>query len=135
MSRKITWKCSVCGMLQRKEPLRSLSDHMKASHDMVWSDAKETYVQDNSPKNAIDIKDVRSIKGRVFRVVETKGNLCKSDLWCRLDWADDDWRLTFFDSFRGADHSWKPLESLNSKQMKLAHEAIQYSIRLTTEDD
>jgi len=84
---------------------------------------------------SIEIDSVRSVRGRIFRVRLRDGLACKTSLWCRLDWHNDDWRLTFYDSFRGADHDWKPLESLNTVQMKLAAEAIVYATRFLSEDD
>jgi hypothetical protein len=47
----------VCGMPQRKEPHRRLSEHMEAKHDMVWSDEHNKYVKKQSDQKPIESKD------------------------------------------------------------------------------
>jgi hypothetical protein len=47
MARRLdfSWRCPVCKMHQRKEPHRSLREHMEASHGMVWSDEQNKYIK------------------------------------------------------------------------------------------
>ena len=75
--------------------------------------------------NILIAKSTR-LKGKTFRVAAMEDGACQNTLWCRVDWHDDDWRVAFYDSFRGADHDWKPLESLTRGQMGLAAKAIEH---------
>ena len=52
-----SWKCPVCKMHQRKEPRRSLSEHMAAAHDMVWSDEQNEYIRKQADQKPIESKD------------------------------------------------------------------------------
>jgi len=79
------------------------------------------------------IDESHKLIGKIFRVAEFGRRACKKCLWCRVDWHNDDWRLTFFDSFRGADHDWKPLQSLNKSQIWLAAKAIEHVQQWLTE--
>lgn len=83
----------------------------------------------------IRIDESKKLHGKTFRVAMFKGCSCQHSLWCRIDWHNDDWRLTFFNSFRGADHDWQPLQSLNSKQMELAGKAIEHVQKWFKDDD
>ena len=47
----------MCKMHQRKEPHRSLSEHMDARHDMRWSDEQNKYVKKQSDEKPIEFKD------------------------------------------------------------------------------
>lgn len=83
----------------------------------------------------IRIDESKKLYGKTFRVALFNGCSCRYSLWCRIDWHNDDWRLSFFDSFRGADHDWRPLQSLNSRQMELATKAIEHAKQWLVEDD
>lgn len=41
--KKRLWKCSVCGISERKEPHRSLDAHMVYSHGMSWNGSHGRY--------------------------------------------------------------------------------------------
>jgi hypothetical protein len=47
--RKLTWKCAICGMTDRREPHRRLSDHMEVIHGQVWCDKLQKYVLKTNP--------------------------------------------------------------------------------------
>lgn len=51
-----SWKCAVCGMHQRKEPHRSLGEHMESEHAMVWSDVQNKYVAKQSHEKQLQAK-------------------------------------------------------------------------------
>lgn len=57
MRRKLTWKCGVCGMVQRKEPHRSLSEHMSTAHNMAWSESSNAYAYPPSAMTANKLVD------------------------------------------------------------------------------
>lgn len=74
--------------------------------------------------------NVDKLDGQTFRVAEMSGRVCNRALWCRLDRKNDDFRLTFYDSLRGAEADWNPLTSLTRELMPLALEAINRAQRL-----
>jgi len=37
------WKCSDCGMTSRKEPHKTLSDHMEIAHRKRWSEELQSF--------------------------------------------------------------------------------------------
>lgn len=78
----------------------------------------------------IKVSDATPLLGQAFRVVEyERPGLCKRDMWCRVDWHDDDWRVQLFNSERGANQNWKPLDFVSSRGIDLAVAALQQAKR------
>lgn len=74
--------------------------------------------------------NVNKLDGQTFRVAEMSGRECKRALYCRIHRKNDDFRLTFYESVRGAEGDWEPLTSLTREMMPLALEAINRAQRL-----
>lgn len=76
----------------------------------------------------IRIDNAVKLKGTVFRVAEMTDGACRRSLYCRIVWKNDDYQVCFYDSMRGADHDWKPLEALRGEQVELAAKAIEHAL-------
>lgn len=78
----------------------------------------------------IVIDSSEKLEGKTFRIAQMRGPACQRSLWCRVDWKDDDFRLTFYDHHRSAAHDWKPLNSLSGELLPLAAKAIEHAMEI-----
>lgn len=67
------------------------------------------------------------LQGEVFRVADFTGGCCRRALWCRIYSKNDGFRLCFYESMRGAEHDWQPIDSLGAEQWELAAKAIAHA--------
>jgi hypothetical protein len=74
------------------------------------------------------VLDSDKLAGKTFRVAEFDRGVCRRSLWCRIDWHDDDWRVVFFDCWRGASHDWRPMSFIPRQTLDIAIEAMRHAI-------
>lgn len=75
---------------------------------------------------SIKIDEVNPLLGQAFRVSEfERPGVCKRSIWCRVDWHDDDWRVQLFDSHRGANQNWEPMDAVSTRDIDLAIAALE----------
>lgn len=75
----------------------------------------------------IRLLDEQDLQGKTFRVGLFRNGSCHKSLWVRVDWDDDDWRIQFFESLRGAEHSWEPIKAVRLELLDLAIEGLRHA--------
>lgn len=81
--RKLTWKCAICGMTDRREPHRRLSDHMEVIHGQVWCEKLQKYVAkkvENQNRLRPDISDGNRREMKLSDIVERLKKLQRKDV-------------------------------------------------------
>ena len=79
------------------------------------------------PSHKIEVGEQIDVRAKVFRLFSRDGTgACRRELWCRFDWTDSRWAVSFYKKFgqRDAVAGNEPMTSIPAALADLAAEAL-----------